>query len=176
MIWTLLREFITLGAVTFGGGMAMIPLMLDVVLRNGWLTEAQFTDLIAISQATPGPIAINMATFVGFMQLGILGAVLASVILVIPGFFVATAMGGLLKTYAENPRLKSTLLALRAAVLGMLVQALVYLGKRTFFVSGSVQILPVALYLGALILLRKTKWPLPVYIGLFAAIGIFVLR
>ena len=74
-------EFLKIGAFTFGGGLAMIPLLRSIVITNGWLTEGQFTDLIAISQSTPGPIAINMATFIGFKEYGVWGAIAASIVI-----------------------------------------------------------------------------------------------
>ena len=80
----LLFEFFKIGLFTYGGGLAMIPLLRDIAVRNTWLTDLQFADLIAISQSTPGPIAINMATFIGFKEQGIVGSILASLILILP--------------------------------------------------------------------------------------------
>ena len=82
---SLLWEFFKVGLFTYGGGLAMLPLFQHMVVSNGWMSQQMFVDMIAISQSTPGPIAINMATFVGFNRYGVLGAVLASFILVVPG-------------------------------------------------------------------------------------------
>ena len=75
----LFLTFLKIGAVAFGGGYAMIPLMRDECLANGWLSDAELLDFIAVSESTPGPVAVNMATFVGSSQAGILGALLAKI-------------------------------------------------------------------------------------------------
>ena len=81
---SLLFEFFKIGAVTYGGGLAMIPLLRDIAINNQWLTDSQFANLIAISQTTPGPIAINMAAFIGYREVGIGGAIAASLVLILP--------------------------------------------------------------------------------------------
>ena len=96
----LFLSFLKIGAVAFGGGYAMIPLMRDECLANGWLTDAELLDFIAVSEATPGPVAVNMATFVGSSQAGIGGALLATLGVILPAFFVTillvVALGKLL--------------------------------------------------------------------------------
>jgi len=93
--------FLKIGVVSFGGGYAMIPLIREEVLANGWMIEEEFLNFIAIAESTPGPIAINMATFIGFGQYGFLGALLATLGVVLPSFiiilFIAALMRGIMK-------------------------------------------------------------------------------
>ena len=77
ILWELFWNFLVIGAVSFGGGYGMISLVREVVLSHGWLTESEFLSFIAVSESTPGPLAVNMATFIGSSQGGFLGALLA---------------------------------------------------------------------------------------------------
>lgn len=120
---TILKLFLTffkIGAFTFGGGYAMIPLVTDEVLSNGWMTNEEVLNFIAVAESTPGPIAINMATFVGASQAGILGAIFATLGVVLPSFIiiliVATIMKGLLKYAGVQACLKG----IRPVVVGLI--------------------------------------------------------
>lgn len=97
----LFLTFLKIGAVAFGGGYGMIPLVREECILNGWLTDAEILNFIAIAESTPGPIAVNMATFVGSTQAGLGGALLATLGAILPAFLiillVATVMGNLLK-------------------------------------------------------------------------------
>ena len=84
----LFLTFLKIGAFTFGGGYAMIPLIRESVLGYGWLSEEQILNFIAIAESTPGPIAVNMAAFVGASQAGILGALVATLGVVLPSFII----------------------------------------------------------------------------------------
>ena len=101
LLLDLFLTFLKIGAVSFGGGYAMIPLLTDEVLAHAWLTEAEILNFIAVSESTPGPVAINMATFIGASQGGIIGSILATLGVVLPAFFIilliASLIGGLLK-------------------------------------------------------------------------------
>ena len=85
---TLFLEFLKIGLFTFGGGYAMIPLIREVVLKHGWLNEAQFLNMIGVAEVTPGPIAVNMATYVGSTQAGFLGALLCTLGVILPAFLI----------------------------------------------------------------------------------------
>ena len=84
----LFLTFLKIGAVSFGGGYAMIALVREEVLKNAWLTEEGLTNFIAVAESTPGPIAINMATFIGSSQAGILGALLTTLGVVLPSLII----------------------------------------------------------------------------------------
>ena len=85
---TLFLTFLEIGAVAFGGGFSMISFMRDACLANGWLTEAEFLNCVALAESTPGPIAVNVATYVGASQGGFLGAVVATIGVVLPAFLI----------------------------------------------------------------------------------------
>ncbi|MBR2651064.1 MAG: chromate transporter, partial [Clostridia bacterium] len=102
MIYLMLfLTFLKIGAASFGGGFGMISLIREDCLANGWLTEEELLNFIAVAESTPGPIAVNMATFVGSSQGGILGAFLATLGVVLPSFviilLIAAVFNGLLK-------------------------------------------------------------------------------
>ena len=84
----LFLEFFKVGLFTFGGGYAMIPLIKEMVLKYGWLTETQFYDFIGVCETTPGPIAVNMATYIGSVNGGFLGSLVATIGVVLPSFII----------------------------------------------------------------------------------------
>lgn len=86
--WTLFLTFLKIGAFTFGGGYGMVFLVRETVISNGWLTENEFLNFIAVSESTPGPLAVNMATFIGFTQGCFLGSFLATLGVVLPSFII----------------------------------------------------------------------------------------
>ena len=97
----LFLTFLEIGAVSFGGGYGMISLIREAVLSNHWLTESEFINFIAVSESTPGPLAVNMATFIGSSQGGVLGSLLATLGVVLPSFviilLIAAVLSNLLK-------------------------------------------------------------------------------
>lgn len=183
---TLLRflfEFFKIGLFTYGGGLAMIPILRDVAVSNHWLSEAHFTDLIAISQATPGPIAINMATYIGFREWGILGAVLASIILVVPSFILAILLGNFLSKYRGERGIKAAFVGIKATIIGLIGTSVVQVALVSLYreESGSLMAPLERLDLAALLLLifffalmyKTQKHPI-VYIVLAACIGVII--
>ena len=98
----LFLEFFKVGLFTFGGGYAMIPLIKEVVLTRGWMDEEHFIDMIGLSEVTPGPIAINMATFIGSEQGGILGSAVATLGVILPAFIIMLLISILLKKFMKN--------------------------------------------------------------------------
>ena len=96
MLWQLFWTFLEIGAVSFGGGYGMISLIREKVLLHGWLEETQFLSFIAVSESTPGPLAINMATFIGSSQAGMAGAICATLGVVLPSFFIILLIAALI--------------------------------------------------------------------------------
>ncbi len=94
-------EFFKIGLFTFGGGYAMIPMLKDVVTKYNWITLEEFQDFIAVCECTPGPVAINMATYVGFKTNSILGAVIASVGVILPSFIIILLIASILKNFTK---------------------------------------------------------------------------
>lgn len=161
----LFLSFLKIGAFSFGGGYAAMPLIQSqVVDRYGWLTQKDFSDLVTISQMTPGPIAVNGATFVGNQVAGIPGAVIATLGVILPSCIFVTVLAWLYTRYRKMALLQGTLEALRPAVVAMILAAGLQILIPSLFANGSVsfaagnfQLRPLLLFLGALFLLRKCK-------------------
>lgn len=117
----LLVAFLQVGLFSFGGAYGAIPLIRDVVLSNGWMDEEMLTYMIAISESTPGPIMVNLATYIGNTQGGILGAILATTGVVLPSFVVISLITVLLKNAIKNPYFQATLQGLKPCVIGIIL-------------------------------------------------------
>lgn len=129
-------EFFLIGLFTFGGGYAMIPLVRETVLENGWLTEAQFYDFIGVCESTPGPIAINMATFVGSDQAGVLGSLCATLGVVLPSFIIILIIAIISGKFLKNKYVQKALKGIKAVVLGLIISTGIVFVIKTFgFVS-----------------------------------------
>ena len=98
----LFYEFFLIGLFTFGGGYAMIPLVRELVLDNNWLTEPEFYDFIGVCESTPGPIAVNMATYIGANEGGILGSICATLGVVLPSFIIILIIAMISKKFIKN--------------------------------------------------------------------------
>ncbi|MBR5783468.1 MAG: chromate transporter [Clostridia bacterium] len=117
--------FFKIGAFTFGGGYAMIPLIQsEVVDKNKWITEEDILDIIAIAESTPGPIAINSATFVGYKVAGFWGAVAATFGVVLPSFIIISVLSYILDLFNSVKAVKYAFFGIRAGVLALLIKAL----------------------------------------------------
>ncbi len=116
----LFLEFLKIGLFTFGGGYAMIPLVKEVVLKHGWMSEETFLNMIGVSEVTPGPIAINMATYVGSTQGGFLGALLCTIGVVLPSFIIMLLISILLKKYMKNKYVQSALSGIKFVAVALI--------------------------------------------------------
>ena len=121
MYLELLIGFLEVGCFSFGGAYAAIPLIRDVVLSYGWLDDEMLTYMIAVSESTPGPIMVNMATYVGSSQAGILGAFIATFAVVLPAFIIILLIMVLLKTALKNPYVQAVLGGLKPCVIGIIL-------------------------------------------------------
>lgn len=119
----LFLEFLKIGAFSFGGGYGMISLIRDTVISNGWLTENQLMNFIAVSESTPGPLAVNMATFVGSSQGGILGALSATFGVVLPSFIIILVISLILKNLLKYRAVQSFLDGIRPCIAAMILSA-----------------------------------------------------
>ncbi len=129
-----LRLFLTffeIGLFTFGGGYAMISLVRDQVLANGWMNEAELLNMIAVAESTPGPIAVNMATFVGSIQGGILGSAIATLGVVLPSFIIILLISAVMKNFLKYGGVKAFLTGVRPAVVALILGTGVTLGIST---------------------------------------------
>ena len=123
--------FFKIGAFTFGGGYAMIPLIQKEVVDNKkWVTNDDILDIIAIAESTPGPIAINSATFVGFKTAGVLGAFCATFGVVLPSFLIISLISLILTKFQNITAVKYAFNGIRAGVLALIVKALISMYKQ----------------------------------------------
>ena len=154
-------SFLKIGLFSFGGGYAAIPLIEDIIVhQNNWLTVAEFTDLITISQMTPGPISVNSATFVGLNIAGFWGAFFATIGNLMPSFVIVTFVAWLYLRYRTIDTLQNVLKVLQPAVIAMIAAAGVSLIVTAFWGLGPIQfantsITAVVLFILSLILLIK---------------------
>lgn len=130
--------FVKIGLFTIGGGYAMIPLIQSEVIANEWLTQQQLVDFIAVSESTPGPFAINIATFVGMQTYGILGALATTIGVVLPSSVIILIIAKFFLSFRENRYVKAALSGLRPAVIGLIIAA-AYSVAGNIFLTGSMQ-------------------------------------
>lgn len=123
--------FLKLGSVTFGGGYAMLPLLQrEVVDKKGYATEEEIMDYYAIGQTTPGVIAVNVATFVGYKQKGVLGAIFATLGMITSPLIVITIIAALISNFSELYYVKCALAGIRVTVLALIVKTIITMAKK----------------------------------------------
>ncbi len=132
----LFLAFLKIGAFTFGGGYAMVPLIQSEVERMGWLTSEELIDFIAVSESTPGPLAVNMATFVGVRTAGIPGAICATLGVCLPSFVIILLVAKFFQKFKESLAVKGAMSGLKPAVIGLIAAAFVSVSKTVFFAGG----------------------------------------
>ncbi len=122
---TLFLTFLKIGAFTFGGGYAMIPLIQrETVEKQKWLSDDDILEIIAIAESTPGPIAINAATFVGYRTCGVLGAACATFGVVLPSFVIISIIAFVLRQFQDIKAVQYAFMGIRAGVMALLIKAL----------------------------------------------------
>lgn len=116
-------EFAKIGLFTVGGGMATFPFLLSLSEKTGWYTKGQLVDMVAISESTPGPIGINMATFTGYLTAGVPGAVIATIGMVFPTLILVLIVAKFLQTFRDNKYVLGAMYGLRPASAGLIASA-----------------------------------------------------
>ncbi len=114
-------DFFQVSCFTFGGAYGAIPLIRDMVMGNGWISEDRFAYMIAVSESTPGPIMVNMATYIGSDQGGFWGSLAATVGVVLPAYLVILLIAGILKNAIKHPLVQAVLQGLKPCVVGIVV-------------------------------------------------------
>lgn len=156
--------------MTFGGGMAMLPMLQrEIVERRGWASEQELTDYFAIGQCTPGIIAVNTATFVGQKRKGVPGGIAATLGIVFPSLVIITTAAAVLGSFAELPAVKNAFAGVRVCVCVLILNAVVKLWKKTV-VDRATLVIFIAVLLGAVF----TKLSPVVFVLLAAAAGLAV--
>ena len=181
----LFYEFMKIGLFTVGGGMACVPFLLALSEKTGWYTEAQLLDMIAISESTPGPIGINMATYTGYTVEGIVGAVIATLGIVIPTVILVLCIAKFLESFKDNKYVLGAMYGLRpastalSAAAGVSVAVLSLVNTDAFMAREWASVVePKSIVLAAILLIltnkvKKTKNLHPVfYIAASAVVGI----
>ena len=145
----LLIGFLKVGLFAFGGAYGAIPLIRDVVLSYGWIEDEMLTYMIAVSESTPGPIMVNLATYVGSSQAGFWGAVIATIAVVLPSFIIILLIMVLLKKLLKNPYVQAVLRGLKPCIIGIILATGVFMIVRNGIVlqDSSMQIRPLILTL-----------------------------
>ncbi len=129
----LFLTFLKVGALSFGGGFGMIALIRESVVSSGWMTEAEFLNFVAVSESTPGPIAVNIATFVGSHQGGILGAALATLGVVLPSFFIILVIVSLISNLLKFRAVEAFLSGVRPCIVALILSTVITLALSTLF-------------------------------------------
>ena len=162
----LFLSFFQIGLFSFGGGMAAMPLIqAQVVDRHGWLTMAEFTDLITISEMTPGPIAVNSSTFVGTRIGGTLGAFVATFGCILPSCLIVSLLAWLYFRYQNLSYIQGTLKGLRPAIVALIASAGLSILTLALQGADGINWVGALLFLAAFLVLRKWK-PDPIYVML----------
>ena len=184
IILELFLTFFEIGALTFGGGYAMIPFVREQVLAHGWLTEEELLNMIAVSESTPGPIAVNMATFVGSDQAGLLGSAAATLGVVLPSFIIILIISALLKNFLKYNGVKAFLSGVRPCVVSLilgtaftlLLSVLFGIGNGSFAFNVDIKgiiLLAIVVAIAAIFKKIKGKKPSPILmIAISACLGI----
>ncbi len=158
-------EFFKTGLFSVGGGLATLPFLYEISDRTSWYTHAQLADMIAISESTPGPIGVNMSTYVGFTTAGIPGALIASLGLITPSIIVILVVAHFLKTYKDNKWVNAAFYGLRAASVGLIAAA--------GFAVLKIALLNPAAYADSGNLIQLFRWK---ELALAAAIGVVLFK
>lgn len=169
-------EFFKTGLFSVGGGLATLPFLYDMSARTGWFTSSQLADMVAVSESTPGPIGVNMATFVGFETAGIPGAIVATLGLIAPEIVIIVIIAGILDKFRDNKYVDAAFYGLRPCSVGLIAAAGFLVCKIAFISDGTLNIKAFCL---AAVILVLTRWvpkvkklhPI-VFIALSAVVGI----
>ena len=180
----LFLTFFKIGLFTFGGGYAMLPLIMQEVESHGWMANEELINFIAVAESTPGPFAINCATYVGSEMGGVLGSFFATLGVVMPSFIVILIVAKIYEKFKESRLVKGAMCGLRPAAVGLIASAVLTTALEVFFPLGFTNIIPtiislefisgVVIFALSLFLILKKKLH-PIYVILMsAALGIAV--
>lgn len=132
LLWT----FMKIGMFTIGGGYAMLPLIQEAVIEKGWMEPTQIVNFIAVAESTPGPFAINTATYVGMQMGGLLGALCATMGMVLPSFVIILVIARFFEKFKDNKIVEWVMAGLKPAVIGLIATAVLSIGNTALFPKG----------------------------------------
>jgi chromate transporter len=166
----LFLSFFKIGLFTVGGGYAMIPFVQrEAVEVNKWILKKEFIEFVALDTVTPGPIAVNMATFVGYKVNGVLGAIVATVGVVLPSLILVTIIAAFFYAFKDNPAFQALLSALKPAVIALIIISVIYLLKAKAIADVAGFLLMLIVLAGVLVFHFNPMWMV-----LFSAISGFL--
>lgn len=154
--WQIFKTFFKIGLFNFGGGYPMISFIQnEVVLKHGWLTNAEFTDIVAVSQMTPGPVGINMATYTGYAAAdNVWGAFLATFAVCLPSLIIMILIAKYFLKYQQTPSVAAVFKGLRPAIIGLIAAAALVLCDKQNFIDGKSYLI----FAVSFLLLFRFKW------------------
>lgn len=170
LFWT----FFKIGLFTFGGGYAMLPLIQAEVIEAGWLDGTDLINFVAVSESTPGPFAVNISTYVGMETAGFLGALCATVGVVMPSFIIILIVAKGYEKFQKHHLVVGAMSGLKPAVVGLIAATIISVGQTTFAASlldWRLLAISVGIFLISLVLIFKKKHPM-IIIALSAVLGI----
>lgn len=174
-------EFFKVGLFTIGGGLAALPFLYEIAENYPWFSAAMLADMIAVSESTPGPLAINIATYAGFHAAGIVGSVVATISILVAPFIIASIVFGFLQKMKTNPLVKDAFYGLRPVVCALIAYAGWAVLRISVFVPEALEVfdlmhcvnwLAAAFFVLCFVLNNKLKWHPAIYIAGGAVFGI----
>ena len=166
--WQLFIAFMRIGGLTFGGGLAQLPMLkYEIVQKYGWLTEEELLDVYAIGQCTPGIIAVNTATYVGFEKKGVMGGIVATLGMITPSIVVITLVAMCLQAVIDNIWVQHAIMGIRAIVCALMLNTAYTLAKKTLHGAFAIIIAAIAFVVAML-----SGVPTIVIVLVAAAVGI----
>lgn len=170
-------EFFKVGLFSVGGGLATLPFLYSLGAKTGWFSTADVANMLAVSESTPGPIGVNMATYVGFLTGGVPGAVTATVGLIAPSVIVILIVAAFLQAFRDSKYVAGAFYGLRPASTALITAAGLVVLRETFWLTGGVLFWQGIILAAVLLVLtrwvRQTKnWHPIVFIGLSALVGV----
>jgi len=181
-LFRLFFEFCKVGLFSVGGGLATIPFLTDLGRKTGWFTSGQLADMIAISESTPGPMGVNMATYVGFTTAGIPGGILATLGLIFPSIVIILIIAKFLQKFRESKAVDAVFYGLRAASVALITAAMLQVARiallNRVMPDGSTQLFhwpAIAVAVAVFVCVKFTplkKWHPIVFIALSAVAGV----
>lgn len=166
--------FFRIGLFGFGGGMAMLPLIFQSVQDFGITSQEEFSNLVALSQVTPGPIAVNAATYVGFQYAGIPGAVAATLGVSVPSFILVLVVMKFVEKYNSSRTVQGIFEGIRPATVGLIGAAAVFVGQTVLVSDGRIEIIPCIICGISVLLAGKFKWSPIVLVIIMGVIGALI--
>jgi len=174
-VFGLFAMFFKIGLFTFGGGYAMLPLIQEEVARRGLMSVEELVSFVAVSESTPGPFAINIATYVGMHTCGIWGSVWATLGVVMPSFIVILLVAHFYEKFKRSRAVMGVMTGLRPAVVGLLAAAVINIGKTVFLPLGIVSAVSAAIFAVILYLAVWKKVNAIKLVLLSAALGLAIM-